>query len=533
MCLLFCFTSLAACGGGNNDNVDGDGNVVTDKSKILDIGLWNSGYGVDWIYALAEDFKSTHPGIAINISAKSGNTGTGLFYNTITTGVGANDTDLYFAYGPKYLQYVTGEYSSNKLLESLNDVLDYTAEGESKSVKEKIGNSILDALVYDNGTESVTYAVPYVNGISGIVYNAKLFEEYNLQVPRTTNELKNVADTAIEETPYNGRTQGASATAKKAVFIHVPGYWQSAVIAWWLQYAGQEKFNDFWTFADVDVKNMSEYKDVHYQEGLKKALNVLYNLITPEGATYVGSNTLDYTVLQSRFLENEDALMYSCGSWLETEMKKGEDFDSSTMDNFKMMKYPVISDIKDKLSEGNRTESKLVELIDYVDGVKERPSWATDDDVALISYARNCSTTQTASATATIPSYSPAKELAKEFLKYFYSDRAMKIFAEKQHCALMVTPDDSELYDDLNKNEWSSFSKSVFDLSLNTKDYVATNLSHPLYYRTNLTELFRSTPEANFTNVSATDRKNVSQFLDSEWSELMSQWSVYLSASGL
>lgn len=531
LCFVCCFASLTACGG-NDGNLDGDGNLVTDKTKILDIGVWNSGYGVDYIYALAEDFKSTHPGIAINVSAKSGNTGSGLFYNTIETGASANDIDLYLAYGPKYLQYVTGSYASNKLLEPLDEVLNYTVPGESKSIKEKIGDSILDVLTYDNGTEDdsddVTYALPYGSGYAGIVYNAKLFNQYNLSVPRTTDELKALTDTAIETTPYNGETKGASATAKKTPFIHLPGYWESAVTGWWLQYAGAEEYNDFWTFANVDVKNMSTQKDVYYQDGLKKSLEALYNLITPQGATYNGSNTLDYMVLQSRFLENEDALMYACGSWLETEMKKGEDFDASTMNNFKMMKLPVLSAVKDKLSEGNRTENKLRELIDYVDGVKsEKPAWATEEDVETVEFARNCYTSQTASGTAVIPSYSPAKELAKEFLKYFYSDRAMKIYAETQHTVLPVKPDNENLYAGIDQTGWSSFAKSVFELTLNIDGYVGTNLNHPLYYRTGLTDLFQSKPEASFTNSSETDKKNVSQFLDDEWSKLMAQWQVY------
>ncbi len=536
LCVLLCFSSLAACGGDGGGNLDGDGNVVTDKSKILDIGVWNAGNGIGYIQALAEDFKSTHPGIAINISAKSGNSGSGLFYNTIETGAAANDIDLYFAYGPKYLQYVTGEYASNKLLEPLDEVLNYTVPGESKTIKEKIGNNILDVLTFDNGTEDtsddVTYAVPFSNSYRGIVYNAKLFKQYNLTVPRTTNELKALVDTAIETTPFNGETKGASATAKKTVFIHLPGYWEASVIGWWLQYEGAEEFNNYWTFKNVDITNMSTQKENYYQDGLKKSLQALYDLITPDGATYNGSNTLDYMTLQSRFLESEDALMYSCGSWLETEMKKGEDFNASIMDNFKMMKLPVLSDVKDKLSEGNRTESKLRELIDYVDGVTtEKPVWATEKDVETVSFARNCYTNQTASGTATIPSYSPAKELAKEFLKYFYSDRALKIYAQSQHTALPVKPDNENLYADIDQTGWSAFSTSVFELTLNIDGYVGMNQNHPLYYRTGLTELFQSKAEASFTNSSKTDQKNVTQFLDEEWSKLMAQWQVYYSSA--
>ena len=142
LCVLMIF-SLGACGG--KSSVD---------SSTLEIMVWNSGYGTKWIEDLKTEYINSHPDVKIEISAKSGDSGTGEIYNTITTGAAANNTDLYFAYGPKYLQYTEG---SENCLEPLNEVVDYTVPGESKTIGQKIGSTILDALVYQDNYYSLSY----------------------------------------------------------------------------------------------------------------------------------------------------------------------------------------------------------------------------------------------------------------------------------------------------------------------------------------------------------------------------------------
>jgi len=525
--VLLSMSCLTACG--PSDYVDSDGNKVTDDSKILNIMVWNSGYGVSWIENIKTAYMSKNKGIAIEIVSKPGNSGTGEIYNTIEGGVNANDTDLYFAYGPKYVKYVTGKYSNTKLLASLNEVVNYTVPGESKTIGEKIGSETLNSLIYDNQY----YALTYANGGAGIVYNAKLFTEYGLTVPRTTNEMRNLV-TAIKLLPggkYNGKTPGPGNSPYSAL-MHYPGYWQDAVVNWWLQYEGRDSFSshfDFSNFTIDELKNMSQNQSKYQQVGLEKSLNALYNIITIEGATYAGSNSIEFNTLQSRFLEEEVSLMYPCGGWLETEMLKAEDFDASIMNNFKIMKYPVLSDITTKLSAGNQTEAKLIALIDYVDGNAERPAWATDEDVAVVDFARNCQTNTPADNTVIVPSYAKAKDLAIDFLKFVYSDEGLKIFAESQKCFMSVDFADEAVKASIDQSSWSSFSKSVAEISGNTKHIVSRNVNHPLHVQSNLA-IFTSNPERMFT---VADKQTVSEFLAKEWSELMKNWNVYLASAGI
>ena len=531
LALLLCvitLVSFSACG--TNEYKDADGNVITDDSKILNVMVWNSGYGTNWIYAVKDAYLKEHKGVAIDIVAKAGDSGTGEIYNTIESGVNANDTDLYFAYGPKYLQYVTGKYSNNKLLAALNEVVNYKAPGESKTIGEKFGSATLDALVY----EGEYYSLTYESGARGIVYNAELFDKYGLDVPRTTGELADLVAyiKLLPDKKYSGNTPGPGNTPYSAL-IHYPGYWQDAVISWWLQYEGRDNFGSYFDFSKFtidELKNMSGYQNKYQQEGIRRGLQALYDIITPDGITYAGSNSLDFTTIQSRFLENDAALMYPCGGWLETEMLKAEDFDASLMNKFKIMKYPVLSNVKNKLSEGHRKESDLIAVIDYVDGNASRPSWATDNDVDIVRFARNCSTTQVASATTIVPSYANAKDLAIDFLKFLYSDKGLKIFAESQKCFMSIDFDNETIKTSIDTSNWSSFAKSVKDISADRSMYVPQNLNHPLYFKTKLQEVFTHAPERMFT---IQDKQTVTEFLNAEWNELMKNWATYMQTAGL
>lgn len=508
--------SLCACGGGSSDD-----------ESTLNIMVWNSGYGTKWIEALKTEYLKTHENVKIDIVAKAGNSGTGEIYDRIESGASANSTDLYFAYGPKYLKYTIGK---TNYLEPLNDVVNYKVEGESKTIGEKIGATTLDALVYND----TYYSLTYNNGANGIVYNAKLFDEFGFDVPRTTNELADLVTNAKISTKYNGKTAGPGNTPL-APIMHYPGYWGAAVINWWLQYDGKDKFGSHFAFTEFtteELKNMSNYQSKYQQTGMQKGLEALYEIISPEGITYSASNSADYITLQSRFLESDAALMYPCGGWLETEMLKAEDFDAKLMENFKLMRYPVLSAVSEKLSAGHQTEEDLIALIDYVDGtVMDKPAWATDADVATVKFARNCSTSQPAANTVIIPSYANGKDLAKDFLKFVYSDTGLKIFAESQKCFMAVDFDSQSVKDSISTASWSNFSKSVYEISKDNSDYVPQNLNHPLYFRTGLQEVFPDLPpEKCFTSA---DKKTVTEFLDYEWTELMKFWPTYLKNAGI
>jgi hypothetical protein len=176
-----------------------------------------------------------------------------------------------------------------------------------------------------------------------------------------------------------------------------------------------------------------------------------------------------YTDTQATFLYGEEArinekgastaAMLPNGGWLENEMSAnfGEEIKSGKV-AFKCMKTPIISAITDKTSF--KGDDKLSELVKWIDGGKQgtKPAFATDADVKIVEDARNVVQVSNNYVCA-IPAYSTSVELAKEFIKFMYSDEGCRIFlAATKGVDLPIKCD----YDGI---EISEFQKSKFAIT--------------------------------------------------------------------
>ena len=202
---------------------------------------------------------------------------------------------------------------------------------------------------------------------------------------------------------------------------------------WFAQYDGVEYFSDFLKDA---TKDKMLKKDGRYE-----ALKVLEKIVTPN-YTLQGSNSESHVSMQTKFLEGACAMMLN-GSWLSSEMS-----NSDKMNDFEMMKTPVISSITDKLEtvKGETQLRALIQAIDEVtDGTKSEETYKDGDnykvegnsisaaDWEYVRVARNMMATTYSGTSAFIPNYSNAKDGAKEFLKFMYSDEGYQIYMNAQH----------------------------------------------------------------------------------------------------
>ena len=515
--ITVCLSAFVGCMGDTSVR-DSSGNVVTDQSKIVEISVWNNGYGIAWLNALEKEFEKRNPGTAVEIK---GHPEADDFQNNIGLST-SNSTDLYFNYAPHYLNY-------KQYLEPLDDIIDApAAESETKTIVQKLGAEVMSVLGSDDGTDT-NYVLTYSNGTGGIVYNSKLFTQYGLNVPKTTKELENLIMLIQEETPYKGT--GGSADTAKYPLLHYPGYWQGVAVTWWLQYSGAEEFNKFFTFEGLTGETLSnDLQSVYQQEGMKVGLDALHRITTIENATHPISNDTSkgrYAEKQLYFITRENALMYPCGSFLETEVLKNPDINASYFQNFSTMRTPVVSALAKKLSLENAKDTDLRALIDYVDAVSvgdasvAKPDWATPTDVELVTNARFATTGQTSAQTVCIPKYAQGKALAKKFLQFMYSDEGMKIFAEAQRCFLNADFDNPEVKDTIDTSKWSTYSKSTFELSKYDRS-VPQNLNHPVRYKEGLREIFSVSPESVFTR--SEQPLTVSAFLSSEWTKFKNDY---------
>lgn len=427
---------LAGCGSANSNK---EGHSSTD----VQISYWNAGLGDEWLNKLIEAFNEKNPeyNVYYNATASSASA-------LAAFGLADSDTvDL----------YMTPRTYDKTYLESLNDVLDTTIEGESKSIREKFDSSYLELEKWEDNYYTLTYG----GGMIGFVYNKELFEKVGItQLPRTTDELILVCATL------------ADADVTPICHFKPSGYYHWINEVWSAQYDGIDYYRDFY---NNPTKEKFTTKDGRYE-----FLKVHQKLNTPE---YVlqGSNSESHVSMQTRFLEGEAAIMLN-GSWLSSEMANSE-----KMGMFDMMKTPVISSITDKLTsvKSEKDLRKLIEAIDNVtdgietiDAYKDGENYKVNglsvlkEDWDYVESARNMTSQNYSSESCFIPTYSNAKEGAKEFLKFFYSDEGYKIYLEALKVKMPLTLSEGEI----DTSNWNKFNINQMKMMEKAGDIVTYDM---------------------------------------------------------
>lgn len=417
---------MAGCGkaGGDDKNKGGE--------KNIEISYWNAGMGSEWLDNVIEAFEAKYPEYHVHYTSSAAQESYKAAYGM----PGADTVDLYMGTFQGQTDY----------LEPLDDVLDTTVEGESKSIRDKFD---LDYLALEmNGDKC--YSTSIGGGLIGVVYNKEMFDKAGVsQLPRTTNELALVASSFTD----NGTP----------AFCHFKtlGYWHWLLECWATQYDGLD------TYMSNLYTNPSK-ESLTSKDGRYEALKVLEKLITPE-STLQGSNTASHIEIQTRFLEEKCAMMVN-GSWLSNEMP-----DNKSMDKFTMMKTPVISSITEKLTtiKGEADLRNVIGAIDKVtDGEESIDTYKDGDgyvvngktisaaDWDYVQAARNSYPSTYLGNVAFVPNYSDCIEGAKLFLTFLYSDEGYKIYTDTTHVALPMSMDQGSV----EIEGWNSFEKNQAEL---------------------------------------------------------------------
>ena len=440
MAVILAASCLAGCGK-ENEGKEGD-------KKTIEIACWNAGLGTVWLDELITAFEEDYPEYHVEYTATASATAvTAPFRNE-----GSDTVDIYMA---------VKEYDK-EYMEPLDDVLDSTAEGESKTIREKINPSYLEM---ETASDGKVYSLTFGGGVLGIVYNKELFEQAGIRtLPRTTDELESVCD--------------ALASVDIVPFCHykTSGYWNFMSEVFFAQYDGLDYYiNSF--YGCTDENGNSPSKDVFTKkDGRYAALKAYEKIITPD-YVLAGSNSNDHVTMQTEFLSGKAAMMVN-GAWLSHEMSS-----IGSVENFETMKTPVISTITDKLTTVKKEQElrKVITAIDAVtDGTADISEYRNGDgytvnglevsaaDWDYVRKARNSVAANFSGEGMFIPRYSDAKEGAKEFIKYIYSDKGYKIYTDALHVTLPITMDSGEL----DTSEWNSFEKNQLDLFLKAEQVV-------------------------------------------------------------
>ena len=496
---VMAISCLTGCGG--------KGGKAENSATNIEIAYWNGGLGRAWLDTLVEAFEEKHPEYTVTVNATASAA-------AIATAFGIPDgdtTDLYL--------YIQSEQT--KYMEPLDDVLEATIEGESKSIGEKFQQSYLDSQVSSDGHY---YMLTYGGGVIGPVYNEALFEKAGIEeLPRTTKELAYVCDVLLENdiVPW--------------CHFAPQGYWTWVNDVFFAQYCGYDYYkNNFYAAVDENGNSPSKELLTNKNDGRYATLKALEEIVT---ADYVlpASNTYDHATMQTKFMQGECAMMLN-GSWFETEMSS-----QGSADGFKMMRMPVISSIVDNLTSISKESelTKLVAAIDSVtDGEKTIKDYKQGDDYVVdgmtvtaadweyVDLARNSMANNFSSETAFIPSYSNCKEGAKEFLKFLYSDEGYQKYLDVLGTTMPLNMSDKEA----DYSSLSSFGKSVFDISNTTKQFITMEAvnRHVVYKETNARSFGTVNVIPAFTTRNTGERKTAEEFWNAYVADIEQNWDEWL-----
>ena len=394
---VFLLTVLPACG--------------TEQDNVIKIGFTDAGYGHEFLEDLIDKFETKYPEYKVKWD------GDPKFYTRIPTYIeNGSDYDIMFS-----MTQLWQQWAARGQLENLDSV--YASVVDDVTIESKI---IPEFISYgkSEGNDGVQhyYVMPWNDGVTGIVYNAGMFEKYGWKVPNTVDELvslcskiKSDTNNKVKPFVYPGQT---------------PSYWEYLCCAWWAQYEGIDNFNYFLTYPNADVFS---------QQGRLKSLEAFekLNLRESEGTNDTkcnavkGSLSMTHIQAQMSFL-SEEAAMIPDGAWIETESK------NVLPEGFKMlmMKTP------------------------YIDSShKVGMNWTSAGDFICV------------------PSYSKHKEGAKKFIAFMCTEENLRAYSSFTNTMRPFKYNTEEVEANL-----SDFGKSVFAIWKDPKIQNIYEVSHsPLY----------------------------------------------------
>jgi len=378
-----------------------------EQDNHLKIAVFLGGYGDSWIRNLANDFMEENEGVTVEIEA------TRQVQSDITSRlVNGSDDDIFMSHGIFWERAAVLDQ-----LEPLDDLYEMEVEN-GLTVADSLSEEFKETSQY-NGHY---YKVPYTNGVGGIIYNKKMFENNGWEVPTTYDELmalsQTIADAQIKVDPTN--TKPNADVVKPFVWSQETYYWDYVVYDWWAQLAGIDKIKEYTNLTSADVFNPASNASPEKLEALDAwtdliAKNPDWSMENSNGKQYIAAQ-LDFA--------NGYAAMIPNAQWIEGEMAGSIDPDVCEM---AIMPTPYLEDAQTD-SEGNYIP------VNYTVGFGD----------SII-----------------IPKYSNSKDLAKQFIAFMARQSSLQTFTEKTSGAMLAFNYDPNM----DLSNLSEFSQQVFNIN--------------------------------------------------------------------
>lgn len=417
---LLAIVTLTGCNGGGDDGGDSSSSTSADTSITPDTSVsgtfnlryFKRGFGDAWLFNVINKFKVKYPNVKVSATPS---TEAKVVYGEI---VGDSET--------KYDLYMTEAsiMDYRDIFVKLNDVYDANATDETVTVKSKIDDSYYQSCSDDKGN---FYTIPAYCGAYGFNYNREFISDE--EIPVTTDELVALCDSlknqSITPLVYSG--------GDASVYLN---FLYSSLAA---QYEGKEAYLKAQVGRVFDSEKGDYKTDVSsaYLPGHIKASKVCEALYwLPNRNTSSQCVGFNANMAQLKLLDqsNMTAMMFN-GSWMMTEMANIIKAYDVNVNNFGMFKTPIISSIIEKCpSIADDAElSSLVKAIDKGSSELSGEGYeVTQKDFNHIKEAREFVYVGSEGSRFVITRKASHPELAKLFLKFYYSETSIKAFNAAQ-----------------------------------------------------------------------------------------------------
>lgn len=279
LCIIFVIMLLPSC----QNAIYLDTQIESTSNQILNLSIYEDGYGTEYWKEICKKFKGENPEIKINL-------------NISTTIASSIKTQIASEEPPDFI-YIPNNDPSN-ILSSLienNGLLDIS-DVFVPELKEKIFPGFLSTQV--NESEDKIYTAPFSYSTKGLWYNKNKFEQNNWNVPITWNDFFILGDLAKK--------------TEQALFTYqgnMPEYLDCFIIPILACAVGENKMYDILNYVD---DSWSSDKILQVIESIYKIGNDSYLLENIKAKNHFET--------QSEFLLGK-SLFISGGAWMQEEMK--------------------------------------------------------------------------------------------------------------------------------------------------------------------------------------------------------------------
>lgn len=458
---------------------------VADDENTLQIYVFEQGYGIEWVKQIAQSFQNEdwvkEKYSSVNVLTPTDNRTAEFGKNQLELGSKKNTYDILFT------TQVGDYYGTNELLDLTELVYNENVPGENIKYKDKLNESVLSSFVYTNVNtgDEYFYAVPWQGGLSLILYNKTKLDSLNMVAPNTTDELialceeykqiniqkyKDENGGNFDPEKNMGKIGGAILQSNDTQYCNV------FLNTWWAQYDGAEGYENFYN--GIDKRGERSNKIFADYEGRLKALMVMEELFNYKKNDYIDEASYNdaFMTSQTNFIKGTKGLFHFNGDWFSQEMQvtiKNLREHNINVDDIRMMRTPIISSIVDlcttiKGESGGTADQELSALITAIDNGSTALSGngynVNSDDFMRIKKARYVvGNGASNNVMGVIPSYSKAKNLAVDFLRYMATDKALAIYTKATLGSTVDFNFDIQSYDSTIYEQLPALNKAKID----------------------------------------------------------------------